>query len=126
MFTILNATKEKKHVVLMTLRDRMFTISPQRKEGEQTSRVLVHATSPAWFCVAISFEIEPLFLGRSSLRSGMLTRDMKHQGALRGQETFHLAGKRLKLKSEQLTGFRKSLKLIIFTRFLPLQTAASI
>lgn len=71
MFIILNASKEKR-VVLMTPRDRMFTIGPQRKEGEQILKVELHATSRAWFCVAISFEIEPLFLVRSSLRGGVL------------------------------------------------------
>ena len=64
---------KKKTVVLMTPRDRMFTTSPQKKEGEQISKVEVHATSRQWFCVAISFEIEPLFLGISSLRRGILT-----------------------------------------------------
>lgn len=71
MFTILNASKEKR-VVLMTPRDRTFTIGPQRKEGEQILKVEVHATSRAWFCVAISFETEPLFLVRNSLRSRLL------------------------------------------------------
>lgn len=68
MFIILNASKEKR-VVLMTPRDRTLTTGAQRKE---ILKVEVHATSRAWFCVAISFEIEPLFLVINSLRSGLL------------------------------------------------------
>jgi hypothetical protein len=67
-----------------------------------------------------------IVLGHKFLKKRDINRDVKHQGALRGGETFHLAGKCFKLKSEQLTSFRKSLKLIIFTRLLPLPTSTSI